>query len=87
MQKRPAKLDLNQLAARIVQEATGEATPLKKDLKKQAAGKKGGQARMSTLTPEQKAELSRKATEARTAKEALASKKASAKHHQLNKVN
>jgi len=73
MLKRSSKLDLNQLAKRIVDEATGEEpiTPPPPQ-KNQAAvelgrlgGKKGGKARAETLTPEQRSEIARTAAEAR----------------------
>jgi hypothetical protein len=62
--------DLNQIAARIVGDATGEPRP--KRPKNPAAvalgklgGKKGGKARAAKLTPEQRSEIARKAAEAR----------------------
>ena len=39
MSKRPKKIDLNQLAKRIVDEATGEIQPEEIDEKKKAANK------------------------------------------------
>ena len=73
MPKRSSRLDLNQLAKRIVDEATGEEpiTPLPLE-KNQAAvelgrlgGKKGGKARAEALTPEQRSEIARKAAQKR----------------------
>jgi hypothetical protein len=67
--KRPA--DLNRLAASIVDEATGNA-PDPDAGKNPAAvalgrlgGQKGGNARAEKLTPERRAEIARKAAEAR----------------------
>lgn len=58
----PRNLDINQLAKRLVDQATGEAPKL--DVKKQAAGRKGGQVggkkRMEALTDEQRAALALK---------------------------
>lgn len=78
-------LDISQLAKAIVDEATGEATPV--NFKRIAAGRKGGAARMASMTPEQRKELSAKASDARAMKEALASQETSAQGHQLNKFN
>jgi hypothetical protein len=69
--KRPR--DTNQLAKFIVDLATGEAEPPKTDEGKDAAavslgrrgGLKGGKARAEKLTPEQRAEIARKAASAR----------------------
>jgi hypothetical protein len=64
--KRPR--DLNQLAKRIVDEATGQAEPEPEDTRDPAAvelgrrgGLKGGKARAAKLTPEQRSEIARKA--------------------------
>ena len=68
--KRPR--DLNQLAQRLVQEATGESPPeqppapqREKDPTAVALGRrgglKGGAARASKLSPEQRSEIARKA--------------------------
>lgn len=64
--------DLNQLAKRIVDEATGEAPKTVLPEKNPAAvtlgrlgGKKGGKARAEKLTPEQRAEIARAAAQAR----------------------
>lgn len=73
MPKRSSKLDLNQLAKRIVDEATGEEEKtLPPPEKNQAAvelgrlgGKKGGKARAEKLTPEERAEIARTAARAR----------------------
>lgn len=72
MSKRPKKMDLNQLAKRIVDEATGEIQPEEIDEKKKAAiesgrlgGLKGGKARAEKLTPEERSEISKKAAEMR----------------------
>ncbi|MCC8997311.1 MAG: histone H1 [Nitrosomonas sp.] len=72
MSKRPKKMDLNQLAKRIVDEATGEIQPEEIDEKKKAAiesgrrgGLKGGKSRAEKLTPEERADIARTAAEAR----------------------
>lgn len=73
MSKHSKKLDLNQLAKRIVDEAIGEIEPEPEiDEKKKAAiesgrlgGLKGGKARAEKLTPEERAEIARKAAEKR----------------------
>lgn len=64
--------DPNELAARIVDEATGEAPeelPSDKNPHAVALGRlggmKGGKARAKKLTPEQRQEIARKAAEAR----------------------
>ena len=76
MPKRSSRLDLNQLAKRIVDEATGEEpiTPPPPQ-KNQAAvelgrlgGKKGGKARAEALTPEQRSEIAKKAAQKRWSK-------------------
>ena len=68
--------DLNQLAATIVEEATGEEPPVPElDGKDPHAvalgrkgGKKGGPARAKALTPERRREIAQKAVAARWAK-------------------
>lgn len=73
MSKRPKNLDLNQLAKRIVDEATGEIQPEPEiDEKKKAAiesgrlgGLKGGKARAEKLTPEERSEIARSAAQKR----------------------
>ena len=73
MPTRSSKLDLNQLAKRIVDEATGEAEKTPAPPKKNAAavalgklgGKKGGAARAAKLTPEQRSEIAKKAATTR----------------------
>ena len=65
--------DINTLASQIVEEATGEATPKPGDSTKNPAavalgrlgGLKGGKARASKLTPEQRKEIAKRAAEAR----------------------
>lgn len=64
------KLDLNQLAKRIVDEATGDAEPVKNILTGKKAdsskgGKRGGKTRMELLTEEERKELALKAANAR----------------------
>lgn len=74
------RLDLNELAAQIVGEATGEVKPEeepKPDESKDPAavalgrkgGLKGGKARAEKLTPEERSEIARKAAAARWKKE------------------
>jgi len=72
MPKRSSKLDLNQLAKRIVDEATGEEptpTPPEKNKAAQELGRlgglKGGTARAAKLTPEQRSEIAKKAAQKR----------------------
>lgn len=76
MPSRPKNLDVNQLAKRILDEATGvepkTEAPIAQPPKNRAAvalgkkgGKKGGAARAAKLTPEQRAEIARKAAQAR----------------------
>ena len=73
MPTRSSKLDLNQLAKRIVDEATGEAEKTPAPPVKNAAavalgklgGKKGGAARAAALTKQQKSAIARKAAQAR----------------------
>ncbi len=82
MPKRSSKKnirDLNVLAAHIVEQATGEPTPKnisEESTKNPAAvalgrlgGLKGGKARASSLTPEQRKEIARKAAQARWSQE------------------
>ena len=76
MPTRSSKLDLSQLAKRIVDEATGEAEKtLPPPEKNQAAvelgrlgGKKGGKARAKALTPEERSNIAKKAAAARWSK-------------------
>ncbi len=76
MPKRSRKpADLNALASRIVDEATGEDLPDVDDGKDPAAvalgrkgGEKGGKARAAKMTAEQRSEAARKAAAARWAK-------------------
>lgn len=72
MPKRSSRLDMNQLAKRIVDEATGDAektlpppelTGKKADSRK--GGLKGGNARAKKLTPEQRSEIAKKAAATR----------------------
>jgi len=72
MSKLPKKMDLNQLAKRIVDEATGEIQPEEIDEKKKAAiesgrlgGLKGGKARAEKLTPEERSEIAKNAAQKR----------------------
>lgn len=73
MPKRSSRLDMNQLAKRIVDEATGEAEKtLPPPQKNQSAvelgrlgGKVGGKARAASLTPEQRSEIAKMAAQTR----------------------
>lgn len=77
MPKRSSKLDLSQLAKRIVDEATGEEPKTEPPpVKNEAAvelgklgGKKGGAARAAVLTPEQRSEIAKKAAASRWKKD------------------
>lgn len=76
MPTRSSKLDLNQLAKRILDEATGEAPKTEPPpAKNQAAvelgrlgGKKGGAARAAKLTPARKSAIAKKAAAKRWGK-------------------
>jgi hypothetical protein len=60
--------DLNQLAARLVQQATDEAEPQPEKPQARAGregGRKGGRARAEKLSPEERSEIARKAARAR----------------------
>ncbi|MEE8470063.1 MAG: histone H1 [Dehalococcoidia bacterium] len=65
--------DFSVAAFRVVQEATGEVEPEPKKARKEydykalghAGGLKGGKARASKLTPEQRREIAKKAAQAR----------------------
>jgi hypothetical protein len=74
MPKRSSKgrLDLNQLAKSIVDQATGEVAPVEVTEKNPAAvalgrlgGVKGGAARAKKLTAEERSEIARKAAKTR----------------------
>lgn len=76
MPKRSSKKnirDINVLAAHILEQATGEPIPKPGDATKNPAavalgrlgGLKGGKARASKLTPEQRKEIAQKAAKAR----------------------
>lgn len=73
MPDRSSKRDPNELAAQIVDEATGEAPPFDPDKGKDPAavalgrkgGLKGGKARAAKMTPEQRSEAARRAAAAR----------------------
>ncbi len=79
MPKRSSKKtprDINQLAAYIVEQSTGEPAPKPEDATKNPAavalgrlgGKKGGKARADKLTPEQRKEIAKKAANKRWGK-------------------
>ncbi len=62
------RVDLNQLAARLVRRATDESEPTPESPKAQAGregGKRGGVARAEKLSPEERSEAARKAARAR----------------------
>ncbi|MBA2675373.1 hypothetical protein [Ramlibacter sp.] len=68
MVTRPKSLDINQLAKRILDEATEDEPKTQASAKNQAAvelgrlgGQKGGIARKAALTPEQRSEIAKKA--------------------------
>lgn len=69
MPTRSSKLDLNQLAKRILDETTGDEPKTEPPPAKNEAavalgklgGKKGGAARAAALTPEQRSEIAKKA--------------------------
>lgn len=73
MPKRSSKLDLSQLAKRIVDEATGEEPITPPPPKKNQAavelgrlgGKKGGRARAESLTSAERSEIAKKAAQSR----------------------
>jgi hypothetical protein len=71
------KLDVNQIAARVVAHAThGEFAPIPAEKPKNRAavslgrkgGRVGGPARAASLTPERRAEIAKKGAEARWGK-------------------
>lgn len=78
MRKRSGKrpTDVNELAARLVGEATGEIEPTDPDEGKDPAavalgrkgGLKGGKARAASMTPAERSEAARKAARARWSK-------------------
>lgn len=73
MKKSKTPVELNKLAAFIVDQATNEEPqPEEKPTKNQAAvelgrlgGKKGGKARAAKLTPKRRSEIAKKAAQAR----------------------
>ena len=74
--KKKAPVELNKLAAFIVDQATDETPETDEKPQKNPAavelgrlgGKKGGRARAEKLTPEQRSEIARKAARARWGK-------------------
>ena len=74
--KRPARMDMNQLAKRILDEATGDQPKTEPPPAKNAAavalgklgGQKGGAARAVALTPEQRSEIAKRAAAGRWGK-------------------
>ena len=69
--------DVNVLASQIVEETTGEPKPKPEDANKNPAavalgrlgGLKGGRARASSISPEQRKEIAKKAAQARWSQE------------------
>lgn len=59
------KLDLNQLAKRILDEATGEQEKTPAPKEKDAGAIERGKARSEKLTPEQRSEIAKKAAQKR----------------------
>lgn len=66
------KLDLNQLAKSVVEQATGDVEK-KQPPQKQPVGKSGGLARAASLTKEEHLEQSKKNNKIKTEKQALIS--------------
>lgn len=60
--------DLNQLAHRIVQQATDPIEPTPAQVSGRKGGVKGGKARAEKLSPEKRREIAQKAAQARWAK-------------------
>jgi len=74
MPKRSSKKDTNELAASIVEQATSESTNEKNPhavALGRLGGLKGGLARAKRLTPEQRAEIAKKAAQTRWARESV----------------
>lgn len=74
MQERSSKKkqDINEMAASIVEEATGKTEPQKNPnavALGRLGGLKGGKARAEKLSPEKRKEIARKAANARWSKE------------------
>lgn len=75
-QKKKKPIDLNQLAASIVQEATAESTPESNPPEKNPAavalgrlgGLKGGKARAEKLSAKKRSDIAKKAAKARWSK-------------------
>ena len=65
MTKRPKNMDLNQLAKRILDEATGEEEKASEPKVKDSDAVKRGKARSDKLTPEQRSEIAKKAAQKR----------------------
>jgi hypothetical protein len=62
--------DLNRIAARVVREATEPRKPKKPaQISGRKGGLKGGKARASKLSPEERSEIARKAAQARWQRE------------------
>ena len=69
MTKRPKNLDLNQLAKRIVDEATGEEEKAPEPKIKDSDAVKRGKARAEKLTPEQRSKIAKLAAQERWSKQ------------------
>ena len=82
MKPKSTRRDFTQVAFAIVQEATGDAPSTKLTGKKadsSKGGKKGGKARMDSLTKEQRSELAKQAADARWKNAAPVTKTSTAK--------
>ena len=72
MPRRSSTPDPNEIAARVVAEATDEEAQARREAARilgRAGGKKGGPARAKALTAKRRAEIARKAAQARWAQD------------------
>ena len=69
MTTRPKNLDLNQLAKRILDEATGEEEKASEPKIKDSSAVKRGKARAEKLTPEQRSKIAKLAAQQRWSKQ------------------
>lgn len=85
------RLDLNQLAKRIVDEATGEKEKAPAPKEKDAGAVERGKARAKKLTQEQRSDIARNAAKKRWSKakqsEAMVSETPSQKRHRIDVSN
>lgn len=84
MTKRPKNLDLNQLAKRILDEATGEEEKAPEPKIKDSDAVKRGNARSEKLTPEERSKIAKFAAQERWSKQSevkSAEYPAQKKHH------